>query len=459
LKVNITFEAVFFVRSMNKLFFLALFVIVGDSFELNAQPVRQVQDIVKDVAFVHVNVITMESEEILMDQTVLIKNSRIASVGPSATITVSNDYFEIDATGKFLMPGLADMHTHIWYEEDLLPYVANGITTVLNLGSPASILEFRDRAAKKELIAPTIYASGFVDGPGSRGWSVRTPAEAEKAVVEIKTNGWDFIKAYNSIPADAYLSLMTKAKSENIAVVGHGVRSMGMQGILNAGQVMIAHAEEYLYTFFGNSPNESKIPEAVALSRNAGVYVIPNLCTYEVITNQWGSPATLDQLLHAPEIEYVSPKWKDSYWKQFNFVSRPGNIDTQYAFLKKLTKGFYDGGVPLLLGSDTPAMNAQANGFAIHDDIRNLISIGLTPYQVLCIGTKNAGDFITKYRPGSVPFGLVKTGYQADLLLLNANPLHDVKALRNRVGVMINGRWLSEDKLINEMQKLRKSFN
>jgi hypothetical protein len=251
---------------------------------------------------------------------------------------------------------------------------------------------------------------------------------------------------------------MEKAKKENISVIGHGVRAPGMQGILSSGQVMIAHAEEYLYTFFDNALDDSKIQEAVTLTKNAGAYVTPNLCTYETIARQWGNAAELQRMLSLPEMKYVSPKWRDNFWKQFDFTTRNGNINAQYAFLKKLTKAFYDGGVPLLLGSDTPFMTAQANGFAIHDDIRNLIESGLTPYEALSVGTKNAGEFINKYVAGSKPFGLVKVGYKADLLLLQANPLTDTKALKDRVGVMINGRWLSETKLKEDMEALAKSF-
>jgi hypothetical protein len=430
----------------------------GCSKETPIETQRPVEDILDPIAFTHVNVITMETDQVLSNQTVLVSNNKIESIAPSETTAVPNGYFIIDAKGGYLMPGLADMHTHIWYKEDLLPYVANGITTVLNMGSPSIILQFRSQSNKKEIIAPSIFASGFVDGPDSRGWYARNTAEAEEAVLEIKSGGWDFIKVYNSIPLDAYNALMAKAKTENISVIGHGVRAPGMQGILMAGQVMIAHAEEYLYTYFNNTLDESRISEAVRITKESGAYVTPNLCTYETISKQWGNSSAQQQLLAAAEMKYVSPKWKGNFWKQFDFSSRGGNIDAQYVLLKKLTKSFYDGGVPLLLGSDTPYVIGQANGFAIHDDIRNLVEIGLTPYQALAIGTRNAGEFVNKYVPTSKPVGLIKKGYKADLLLLQTNPLTDVQALKNRIGVMINGRWLSEKKLKEEMESLAKSY-
>lgn len=444
---------------MKSILLVFLFSLAVCTFEpLSPETERPAEDITQNIAFVGVNVITMELETVLMNQTVLVRESKIELIGPDKSTEIPSTYFRINAKGAYLMPGLADMHTHIWYKEDLLPYVANGITTVLNMGSPSSILQFRTQSANREVIAPTIFASGFVDGPNSRGWLARNPAEAEEAVLKIKAGGWDFIKVYNSIPADAYYALMMKAKKENIAVIGHGIRSVGMKGLLNSGQVMIAHDEEYLYTFFDNAANDSKIEEAVLMTKNAGAYVTPNLCTYETIARQWGNPFEMKRMVEVPEMKYVSPKWRDNFWKQFDFVSRPGSINNQYAFLKRLTKAFHDGSVPLLLGTDTPFMIGQANGFAIHDDMRNLIECGLTAYQTLAVGTKNAGEFVNKYVPNSKPFGLVKVGYKADLLLLQSNPLNDIKAMKNRIGVMINGRWLSEAKLKADMDALAKSY-
>ncbi len=409
------------------------------------------QDVNKDIVFLHANVVTMESDVVLKDYSVFTHNGIIIKIEPTSSVAIHDSVFKIDATGKYLMPGLADMHTHIWYKEDILPYVANGITTVLHMGGPSAILQFRMEAANKQIISPTIFASGFVDGPGSRGWLATTPAEAEQAVEEIKTAGWDFVKAYNSIPLDAYTALMNKAREKKISVIGHGVRAPGIKGVLTGGQVMIAHAEEYLYAYFDNQTDETLIASAVADTKNAGAYVTPNLVTYETIAKQWGKPAALQQMLAKPEMKYVSPKWKNANWQQFDFTTRPGNIDAQYNFLKLFTKKLSDAGVPLLLGTDSPFMIGEVNGFAIHDDLRNMIACGLTPYQALMAGTKTAGEFINKYVAASKPFGLIKEGYKADLLLLHSNPLLNIENLKQRVGVMINGRWLNETKLQEEM--------
>jgi len=420
--------------------------------------VRPSEDIDKDIVFLHANVITMENDIVLGDYSVYTKNGIITKIEPASSLVIPDPVFKIDATGKYLMPGLADMHTHIWYKEDILPYVANGVTTILHMGGPSIILQFRAEAAAKQIISPTIFASGFVDGPGSRGWLATTAAEASTAVEEIKNAGWDFVKVYNSIPTDAYTALMDKAREMHIPVIGHGVRAPGMQGILNAGQVMIAHAEEYLYTYFNNTTDEALIPSAVTMTKNSGAYVTPNLVTYETIARQWGQPGMLQQMLAQPEMKYVSPKWKNNNWGQFDFTRRAGNINAQYDFLKIFTKKLSDAGVPLLLGTDTPFMIGEANGFAIYDDLRNMVACGLTPYQALRAGTKTAGEFINKYVVTSRPVGLIKENYKADLILLNANPLLNVENVKQRAGVMINGRWLSEAKLQEEMERLAKSF-
>lgn len=405
----------------------------------------------KSIVFVHANVITMESESILADFSVFVKGGKIERIAPSVYHPNADSFEIINATGCYLMPGLADMHTHIWSKVDILPYVANGVTTVLNMGSPDIILQLKTAAAKKEILSPTIYVGCFVDGPGSQGYLVTTPTMAKSVVDSIVAKGWDFIKVYNSIPAGAFAALMERAKERNIAVIGHGVRAVGMEGILSAGQVMIAHAEEYLYTYFHDNLSDSSINSATAITYKSGAYVTPNLCTYETIALQWGSPANLQKMLSRPEMKYVSSFWKSKRWLQFDFTRREGNINNKYQFLQKFTKKLSDARVPLLVGTDTPFMIGEVNGFAIHDELRNLVSCGLSNYQVLQCCTKNAGDFIRKYVADSEPFGLISQNFKADLLLLSANPLVDIKNLQKRVGIMVNGQWFSESDLQQKM--------
>ncbi len=416
------------------------------------------QDATGEIAFVNVNVVPMEDERVLNAQTVIVRDGKIAAIGPAAQVEIPASAFRIDGAGKYLLPGLADMHTHIYYSEDFLPYVANGVTTVLNMGSPANILQFRRQVANAEILGPTIFASAFVDGVGNRGWIVRTPQEARTDVRDIKNQGWDFIKVYNSIAADVFNALMEEAKLQGLTVIGHGVRAPGMKGILEAGQVMIAHAEEYIYTHFNNSYDANLIPSAVEMTARAGAYLTTTLSAYETILLQWGNPAGRAALLAKPEVKHLHPNWMSEWRNSNRYINNSGSLAPAYEFQKRFVKAFHDAGVPLLLGTDTPTIPGIVPGFGIHQDLRNLAASGLRPYDALKAGTYNAGEFIRKYVPGAEPFGTITAGKRADLILLTENPLANIENMAKRAGVMVRGRWLSEKKLQQMLDDLARSF-
>ncbi|MGH7455593.1 MAG: amidohydrolase family protein [bacterium] len=337
-------------------------------------------------------------------------------------------------------------------------HIANGVTTVLNMGSPANILQFRQQVANAEILGPTIFASAFVDGVGNRGWIVRTPQEARTDVRDIKNQRWDFIKVYNSIAAEVFNALMEEAKLQGLAVIGHGVRVPGMKGILEAGQVMIAHAEEYIYTHFNNSYDANLIPSAVEMTVRTGAYLTTTLSAYETILLQWGNPAGRAVLLAKPEVKYVHPNWMNEWRNSNRYVNNSGSLVPAFEFQKRFVKAFHDAGVPLLLGTDTPTIPGIVPGFGIHQDLRNLVASGLRPYDALKAGTHNAGEFIRKYVPNAESFGTITVGKRADLILLTENPLSNIENVAKRAGVMVRGRWLSEKKLQQMLDDLAKSF-
>ncbi|MBV6506469.1 MAG: hypothetical protein ILNGONEN_02046 [Syntrophorhabdaceae bacterium] len=251
---------------------------------------------------------------------------------------------------------------------------------------------------------------------------------------------------------------MDEAKKAGMAVIGHGVREPGMRGILAAGQVMIAHAEEYIYTHFNNTFDATLIPAAVEMTAKAGAYVTTTLSAYETIMLQWGNPAGLEALLARPEVRYVRPSWVSEWRSSQRYINNAGNLQPAYEFQKRFVKAFHGAGVPLLLGTDTPTIPGIVPGFGIHQDLRNLVSAGLRPYDAIKAGTRNAGEFIGKFVPGAEPFGTIAVGKRADLILLEANPLQDVANIAKRRGVMIRGRWLSEQTLQGLLNELAKSF-
>lgn len=402
------------------------------------------------VAFVDVSVVPMDAERVVEHQTVVVRDGKIAEVGAAAGVAVPEGALRVDGRGKYLMPGLADMHVHVRTRGDLTLYVANGVTTVLDMGGPvgARLRAWRDSARAGTLLGPELLVSWFVDGPGGRGGLVETPDEAREAVRRAKRDGYDVVKVYNSLSASQMEAIGDEAGRQGIAVVGHGVRSVGLRRGFALGQVMVAHAEEYIYTDFLDA-GEMTLPRfaaAASYTRQAGAYVTPNLSAYDAITRQWGNPAQVQAYLARPEVRYLDPFWREQ-WRLSDYARRPGSLGDRIDRLKRFTKVLSDSGVPLLLGTDSPGIPGLLPGWSILDDLRLMAEAGLTPYQALAAGTRTAGAFVARAVPDADPFGTVAPGRRADLLLLDADPLRSLDPVSRPAGVMVRGRWLPRAKI------------
>jgi hypothetical protein len=402
--------------------------------------------------FVHVNVVPMDRERVLRDQSVLVQDGIIAAVG--AQLAAPKDARIIDGRRtQYLSPGLADMHVHSTTTRDMQLFLANGVTTVLNMGGERN--GFMDSVAPKlnsgELPGPHFYSSFIVDGTPEYGqFVVATPAQA-RAVVELaKENGYDFIKVYNNLAPDTFQALIDAGREKGLPVIGHGVTRVGLERQFAAGQVMVAHTEEYLYTVFfppavdvGNrAPRLEQIPDAIALTKRYGSYVTADLNTYATIARQWGKPEVVTGFLHAPEVRYLDPDDRLA-WTTAGYAERKGSLDDRLSFLRVFTKALSDAGVPLITGTDTPAIPGLIPGFSLHQDMRLLEQAGLSRYQVLAAATRTPGEFIAKVKPGGRRFGAVTVGARADLILSASNPLEGLDTLAKPLGVMAQGHWYS----------------
>lgn len=426
-------------------------------------------------AFVGVNVISMDQEPALVDQTVIVQNGKIAQIGAAADVAIPDSAEQIVAPGHYLMPGLADMHTHVKIgtiddsESNLLSYIANGVTTILNMGDyNRDILDIRKRVRDGRLIGPNIFAAQFARAPqdgGTPGFAiVSNPDEGRRAVQLAKLSGYDFIKVYNGLSTATFDVITEEARVQNLPVIGHGVRQPGMEYILRNGMVMVAHAEEFIYTLFNNSINTSRIPGATSLVAETGAYVTATLSTYERIAqiffaNQQNQNPVNKFLSEAPA-RYLDPQRKNAWQNYYenSYQTTAGNIFPQLEFQKQFIKAFHDAGVPLLLGTDSPVIPGLFPGFSIHDEIRLFAEAGLAPDQILRAGTANAAAFIARYVPDAEPFGTVAVGQRADLVLLKENPLENLETLKRRAGVMARGLWLSEANLQKRLDDWRERY-
>jgi hypothetical protein len=401
----------------------------------------------QNIAITNVHVIPMDHQRVLNDYVVLVRDGEIVAVGSRDSIQIPRNARRIDGGGGFLLPGLADFHVHIQLRSDLDAYLAHGVTTVANMGSPDSrtLRMRRDSIRDGKLLGPEMFVGYFVDGPQQRG-GISTVDSARIVVERADEFGYDFIKVYNSLSAEQFDVIMQEARERDITVVGHGVRSVGLEKAFAAGQAMVVHAEEFMYTDLRRRTDGLEVPRVVAFTKQRGAYVIPNLVAFDAIARQWGKREVLDEFLQRPEARFLPEYWKQE-WRERDYVTRAGSIDAANRFLRRFTLDLHQGGVPIIAGSDSPVIPGLFPGLSLHDDLRFLVAAGLSPFDAIAAATRNPGQFAQQHFHTKDRFGIIAPGYRADFVLVRENPLIDVGRLRELQGVMVRGRWLNRERL------------
>jgi imidazolonepropionase-like amidohydrolase len=402
--------------------------------------------------FLHVNVIPMDRERVLEDQTVVVHGDRIAQIGPSKAIKIPRDASRIDAKGKYLIPGLTDAHVRLQSQIEFPLYLANGVTTVFNLdGRPAHLL-WRKQVASGEVLGPTIFSTGPIFH------EKRSAEEDVRLVDEQAAAGYDAIKVYNEVSKEEYPALINEAKRKNLLLMGHVARGPGFAMTLQYGQ-SIAHLEEIVYTNFNPQNDddfdhlvfdESKIPGVVHETKSANIYVTATLNNFAMIVQQ---ATDLDTFLKNPELHYVAP-WtllqfqpaNDRYKNRFGPEKYP-ILRNMLAIQRKMLKALHDEGVPLMAGTDATEIGPTA-GFGLHHELQEFVQDGLMPYQALETATVNPSRYLRQ----SAEVGTIEAGKRADMVLLAENPLADISNTRKIAGIFVRGRWLDEKELSARLQ-------
>lgn len=401
------------------------------------------------VVFTDVNVVPMDRERVIAHTTVIVTDGVISSIGIKAKLPADTPV--VDGKGAWLVPGLADMHNHVTSRDDLALLLANGVTTMLNMGEATNAFAGRTRIAvnRGEVPGPQIFTAFVVDSDPQYGHFVVRTADEARAIVRLaKTNGYSFIKVYTNLSAEAFAALADEAKAQGVGIVGHNVKAVGLAKQLAAGQAMIAHVEEFFYGFFpeppADDPNappaDARIAEAIALVKTHDAFVTSDLFNYRTIAAQFGKPEVVKAYLAAPEARYLSPADRLA-WAGSGYQKKAVDLSRRVAFEARFVKAMADAGVPLIAGGDAPTIPGQVPGFALHEEIDAMLAAGLTPWQALSAATRTPGEFIAKTVPGAAKFGVMAPGYRADLLLVADNPLEKPATLRAPLGVMAGGRW------------------
>lgn len=417
------------------------------------------------VTFVHANVVPMSQEIVQMDYDVVTENGVITAVGPSGSVLVPSGAFEVDATGLYLMPGLADMHIHFTCttgfgcRNDLFLYLANGVTTARGMwGSPFQ-LKVREEIATGDGLGPMLYvASPGMDGPGG-SFSSFTPlitsvAQARSTVQQHADAGYDYIKVYNTLTDAMYGAIHEEATARGIKVLGHKPFSVAFTRLTTLGHWTSEHLLDYEQeaspsgSIWSSEPNLGMVRSLAAQAAAAGVASTPTTAAFISITSEVGTYQSSNEARYtSPGVIAFStntlPAWP------FTAAQRADRLRRQRDIIAIL----HDEGVPLLLGTDA-GVRWIFPGFSIHTELSEMVAAGLTPYEALVTGTLNAATYLE----AEGTFGVVGTGIRADLILLEANPLDDVANVARRVGVMAQGVWMPEATLQERLEEIATAY-
>ncbi|WP_273567302.1 amidohydrolase family protein [Maribacter halichondriae] len=420
----------------------------------------------------NVNVVDVANGKILESQNVVIDSGQIKSI---STDIMERDTFAqvIEGKEKYLMPGLAEMHAHIppastdpeRIEDVLFLYLSNGITTIRGmLGDPIH-LGLREKVTNGEILGPRIFTSS----PSLNGNSVKTKDEAIEKVTAYQKLGYDFLKIHPGIQREVFDQVVETANEVGIPFAGHVPVDVGIRHALESKYASIDHVDGFLEGLVPESANVkpeengffgynftpladvSKIDELVALAKQNEVWIVPTQSLFE----RWFAPVPASVLLRQPEMKYMPTEtlenWKqrkeesmapesgfnEAQWKRFNTIR------------KQLIKKLQENGHGMLLGSDAPQL-FNVPGFSIHHEIDGMQAAGLSNLEIIQSGTLNPAIYFDM----EDVFGQVKEGLEADLILLNTNPLEDLDALQNLSGVIRQGKWLPKVSINKRLKQI-----
>ncbi len=428
----------------------------------------------------HVTVIPMTKDgPTLHDVSVVVHDGLITEIGPTAKVHAPATARRISGVGKWLMPGLADMHVHIislglarllhrnippnqMRTADLmLPFIANGVTQILDMASLPASLEQRNEIERGDALGPHYATAGEIDGPpavwGPVAREVSTPEQARKAVHDIHQAGFDFIKVYSRLSLPCFAAIVDEGKREGIRVVGHlpNAAHGHIDSVLVDGLAMVAHAEEYAKqtTNLGDQAlSDREIQHYVALARQHHIWLTGTLTTMQWIYRETRDGVT--PVEKNPNLKYMHPMLVDGWLHENRFArdatpARVLKFQQTVAFNDRLVHAFAQAGIPILAGTDA-SVAGVVWGFSLHDELEALARAGLSNRQVLESSTRLAAQFLGV----SEKRGTVEVGKQADLLLLDANPLDNVANTRRIAAVIIGGRYYSRQRLDGMMADL-----
>jgi imidazolonepropionase-like amidohydrolase len=417
----------------------------------------------------NVNVIPMTSPDLVIhNANVVIDGNHIESINGN----IPSKAKIIDGTGKYLIPGLTDAHVHLptdsyleqklplqlpeiaFNTQDIMtPIIANGVTTVFDLNSTMETFAQKKEIQKGYIVGPRIVLSSLINGGTGNGRIANTPEEGRELVRSAKIEGYDIIKVYSQLNIPTYDAIIDEAYKQGFKTVGHIPNAF--QGKLDSAFVphfgMVAHAEEF--SKHSKNFSEQDALRFAALAKNNGTWVSPTLVAMVWIAKQTHS---IDSIKNEPALKYVHPLLQSKWLTANNYVKdaspeHEAYLDSMVQFHFRLVRALKNAGVPIVAGTDA-GVSGDIWGFSLHEELELLVQSGLTSYEAL-----NAATFLPAQWLGiEKQIGTIEVGKYADLVLINDNPLTDIKNTRKIAGVFVNGKWLDKVKINSMLSDLAK---
>jgi len=440
------------------------------------------------VAITGATVVTMTRDSVLRDATVLVRDGRIAAIGPSARVAIPRDARRIDGRGKFVIPGLADMHAHLyadeWVADSIAPYelgvmLAQGTTTARMMIGTATHRRLRKSIERGETLGPQLWiASPQLSGDDApNSYVVRSPDDARRAVDMASDSGYDFVKLTTNIPPEVYDAIVAEAAQRRIRVVGHVDPRVGVARALRAKQ-QIEHLDNYMESVLADSaPSRASVSDAGAYraarwttldyvddrkveaiagaTARAGVYVTPTMAFFHL----WFATQQSDETIRSrPDFAHIPPRMRDLYERsRAHFWSNPPSAERRARYVavrNRLVRAIVDSGGSVMAGSDAPG-GLMGYGWTLHRELEMFVAAGLTPWEALAAATVVPARWLG----ADAQFGSIAVGRRADLILLDADPLKDIRNTTRIESVMIGGRVLERAEREAAVEQARRLLN
>ena len=409
----------------------------------------------------NVNIIPMLQDTVLANKMVYIQDGIIKSISES----LPNKEVEIvDAQGKFLLPGLIDMHVHVWDKYELGLYLANGVTAVRNVWGIPMHLRIKEDVNNDKILSPYFYTTGpKLTGPefiGDDNLNLTSPSEAKDKVISYKDRGYDFIKTYYGLNRDIFDAVVEQAAISKMDIVAHPSQKVPFSYHLNPQIKSIEHAEEIVQQPLQFNLDTIKLQPIIdSISNSKHSSYCPTLTVFNNIYQMMIN----DSILEAEPLSYMNPlikkvdsknqfnRWHNAKMEDSSVVDR---IKNQHDFHLEIVAQLHKAGVPIICGTDA-GIGVTLPGFSIHKELAFYKEAGLSNYEVLKTATVNAAQTHSIMNQ----LGTIEEGKVANLLLVDHNPLMELSTLENPSSIFIKGRKINRKTLLSFKEKAKNRKN